>query len=498
MHIYERDPSVTNKNFATKFKAPRDIGWMTSKNKGTNQRFHRATFNPQGQNQFVNTRFMFAPCSSGRPFLPALKLADLRRREEMMAANAHKVFYNPAGENSYLGALAVSEPEKVRLRAARDEIRETLRSGFRDWAKFVEDAQLFEAAAVTGIPNTGSASLRPKFRMQGSWSYDTLNRINQNPPQKIDLDDGVFLPVSFISKGGTAHPIVASAGYFLAVEKILAPLCSKRGWSLITDKPSCVRIVIDRTAHIDLALYAIPDEEFSVLVEKASAAARFNDANADDIQTIFDEIYPTLPADQIMLAHREEKWKPSDPRKLEDWFRGAVEDHGAQLRRVCRYLKAWRDHQWPKCKLSSIALMACAVSAYEAADGSIPENRDDLAVQMVAARLAQLLQGRIDNPVVEGQFFDEGWSTDIRSDLVSKAQELKTRIDAAISTKEARSAIENLRAALGQYLPDDEALVQIDSEVKSPAILTSGILKDFGKDRDAVESVKKGGDSRYG
>ncbi len=58
--------------------------------------------------------------------------------------------------------------------------------------------------------------------------------------------------------------------------------------------------------------------------------------------------------------------------------------------------------------------------------------------------------------------------------------------------------IENLQAAMGQYLPNDEALVQIDSEVKSPAILTSGMLKDFGKDRDAAESVKKGGDSRYG
>lgn len=415
-----------------------------------------------------------------------------------MAVNAHKVFYNPAGENSYLGALSVDEPEKSRLRAARDEIREALRSGFRDWGKFVEDAQLFEAAAITGISNSSSASLRPKFRMQGSWSYDTLNRFNQNPPQQIDLDDGIFLPVSFISKGGTTHPVVASAGYFLAVEKILAPLCRKRGWTLNTDQRSCVRIVISPTAHIDLALYAIPDEEFSVLLEKASTSRRFDDEKADDLQTIFDEIYPTLSADQIMLAHRKEKWKPSDPRKLEDWFLGAVKEHGLQLRRVCRYLKAWRDHQWPKCKLSSIALMACAVSAYEDADGSIPENRDDLAVQMVAARLAQLLQGRIENPVVEGQFFDEGWSSEIRSDLVRKAQELKARIDEALSAKEARSVIENLQAAMGQYLPNDEALVQIDSEVKSPAILTSGMLKDFGKDRDAAESVKKGGDSRYG
>lgn len=441
---------------------------------------------------------MFAPCSFLGASLLTLEMADVRQREEMMAANAHKVFYNPAGENCYLGALTVGEPEKNGLRTARDEIRETLRSGFRDRARFVEDAQLFEASAVTGLLNNGAVSLRPKFRMQGSWSYDTLNRINQNPPQKIDLDDGVFLPVSFISNSGTAHPIVASDGYFQAVEKILAPLCKKRGWSLVTDKPSCVRIVISPTAHIDLALYAIPDQEFKVLIEKANTSARFNDTKGDENQTFIEQIYRNLPADQIMLAHREEKWKPSDPRKLEDWFLAAVRDHGLQLRRVCRYIKAWRDHNWPKCKLSSIALMACAVSAYEVADGSIPENRDDLAVQMVATRLIGLLQGRIENPVVAGQFLDEGWSPEIRSDLVRKAQELKGRIDAAVSAQEPRGAIADLRAAMGRYLPEDETLVQIDSEVKSPSILTSGMLKDFGKDSDAVESVKKGGDSRYG
>jgi hypothetical protein len=62
-----------------------------------------------------------------------------------------------------------------------------------------------------------------------------------------------------------------------------------------------------------------------------------------------------------MLAHRDEGWKPSDPRKLEEWFRAAVRQHGEQLRRVCRYLKNWRDNRWEGCRLSSIALMACTV-----------------------------------------------------------------------------------------------------------------------------------------
>ena len=328
-----------------------------------------------------------------------------------MGANAHRTLFSSGEHDTYLSCLTVDTEQRTTLQVARDEIRNEIRSGLREWSEYVERRQLFDARMLASVSFADSdLTLRPKFRMQGSWSYHTLNRATHNPPQEIDLDDGVFLPVSFLSQNGTTHPVVVSAGYFTAVERILTPLCERKGWPLVTDKPSCVRVEISDDAHIDLALYGIPDDEFEELLEKAAASMQFDTRMLDENVTFAEQVYPRLPTDQIMLAHREEGWKPSDPRKLEDWFQNAINEHGQQLRRVCRYLKGWRDHNWTVCRLSSIALMACVIAAYDEAAGAIAENRDDLALQMVANRLPELLDRRIPNPVVHGQYLDEGWT----------------------------------------------------------------------------------------
>lgn len=416
-----------------------------------------------------------------------------------MGANAHRTLFSSGDRDTYLGGLTVDTTEKEALQVARDEIRDQIRSGLRDWSDHVDRRQLFEARALSSSGFTdGDLALRPKFRMQGSWSYHTLNRATHNPPQEIDLDDGVFLPVSYLSQNGGAHPILASAGYFTAVESILAPLCNRKGWTLITDKPSCVRVEINDEAHIDLALYAIPDEEFEVLLEKAEASMQFDTRMHDENISFAEQIYPRLPTDQIMLAHRREGWKPSDPRKLEDWFKEAIDTHGQQLRRVCRYLKGWRDYNWIACRLSSIALMACVVAAYDEATAALAENRDDLALQMVAKRLPGLLERRIQNPVVDGQYLDEGWTGECRAEFIAMAHALATRLDAALAANKSDTVIEHLRATLGYYLPDDEDLVLMEAQIGAPAILQSGLLKDFADEPGAREAVQKGGDGRYG
>jgi hypothetical protein len=416
-----------------------------------------------------------------------------------MGANAHRTLFSSGDHDTYLRGLTVDTTEKEALQVARDEIRDQIRVGLREWSDHVDRKQLFEARVLSSAALTdGDFALRPKFRMQGSWSYHTLNRATHNPPQEIDLDDGVFLPVSFVSQNGGAHPILASAGYFTAVERILAPLCNRNGWTLITDKPSCVRVKINDGAHIDLALYAIPDEEFEVLLEKAEASMQFDITMRDENISFAEQIYPRLPTDQIMLAHRREGWKPSDPRKLEDWFKEAIDMHGQQLRRVCRYVKGWRDHNWTACRLSSIALMACVVAAYDEATAAIAEYRDDLALQMVAKRLPGLLEGRIPNPVVNGQYLDECWTGECRAEFIAKAHALAMRLDAALAANQASAVIEHLRATLGDHLPDDEDLVLMEAPIGARAILQSGILKDFADEPGSREAVQKGGDGRYG
>lgn len=414
-----------------------------------------------------------------------------------MGANAHRAFFNSSEKDSYLDALTVDAGQRCQLQAARDKIREALTDGLREWSAHIDRDLLFEARAIAAFQfGARETALRPKFRMQGSFSYHTLNRTTQNPPQEVDLDDGVFLPVSFITQNGHNDPVVASDGYFTVVQKVLAPLCRREGWHLVTDKPACVRVRIDEDSHIDLALYAIPDGEFEELLAKA--AMSFGARDRDETVAFAEDVYPRLPTDRIMLAHREQGWKPSDPRKLEEWFEDAIREHGQQLRRVCRYVKGWRDHSWKACRLSSIALMACIVAAYDDALAAIAETRDDLALQMVAGRLPHALAGRIRNPVVDGQYLDEGWTPEIREDFIAEARALAASIDRALASNRAATVVEQLRGALGSYFPKDAELIVVDTVPSAPAILTSGLLREIVDEAKEREAVKKGGDGRYG
>jgi hypothetical protein len=420
-----------------------------------------------------------------------------------MAINAHRAFEN-SGENSYRKNLNPSDREINELRRARDKIRLTLKSAFSDWENRIEAKALFEYTAVASFSsNLEKPKLSPKFRSQGSYVYATLNQPTHNPPQEMDFDDGMFLPTSFITQDGGAHPIVASEGYFALVESALGPLCRAEGWTLNPDRarPSCVRVSLNNgRSHIDIALYAIPDDEYHLLIEKAAASSRIaiNDS-ADSGEMLFDSVYQTIPIDQIMLAHRDEGWKISDPRKLEDWFVSAVKTHGEQLRRVSRYLKGWRDHTWESCRLSSIALMACVVRFFEESRQD-HVGRDDLALQAVAANLPTYLSQKIDNPVVEGRL-DEGWDdvdNPCRREFVSQAQSLQRAIDQALSQSKAADASNELRRLFGSHFPQEISLISDEGSIGAPAIVSAGVLGSLGSAEDAKSAVKIGGDDRYG
>ena len=413
-----------------------------------------------------------------------------------MSINAHRAFFATKADDTYLANLTVDDDELGELRQVRDEIRLTLKAGFANWGEFLDRRRLFETAALSFA---AARPLRPKFRMQGSWSYHTLNRATFDPPQEIDLDDGVFLPVSFLTRDGTAHPAIVSDAYFAAVESMLSPLCRERGWSL-DRKSSCVRVGVREGAHVDLALYAIPDQDFEELVEKAElhSTASFGARILNEAQLFDREVYPNLPDDHIMLAHRDEGWKPSDPRKLERWFEEASGRHGAQLRRVCRYLKGWRDFTWKGCRLSSIAVMACVVDAYDTAARAPREDRDDEALRMVADRMSRLLTGDIPNPVVEGQRLDEGWDADCRVEFVTKAKALWEVLDAVARLDDPAVASARLQAMFGHHLPDDPDLLEVDTP-GAASVMRTGILGGAGEDAaDDRPAVRIGGSDRYG
>lgn len=414
-----------------------------------------------------------------------------------MPVNAHKALVSrPSG---YKFALNLTDEQERTLRDARDDIRGEISAKFGSFAKSLGDQLLFEDHAPLLARNYQT----PKFRMQGSFSYYTCNQPAHVPPQEIDLDDGLFMPVSYFQKGQFRSPVVHSAAYFTIIEHILATLCARKGWELVTDKPSCIRVKIDDTMHTDLALYSVPDADFQRILKDAHN--RGVDFSAELIME--DTAYRMLSKDEIMLAHRNEGWKKSDPRKLEDWFVDAVKEYGEQVRTVSRYLKGWKDFQWPEGRLASIALMAAVVAVFEKASAAIASDRDDLALLRVAEDLPDFLANDIPNPVVEGERLDQGWSAEERSDFVAKARLLAERLaDALMQTSDRAVAYEALQEKFGGRIPDDLTLYIPDagletkaSDSAAPAALTMGMLdKSDAEHSKDLAAVNKQGGGRYG
>jgi hypothetical protein len=290
--------------------------------------------------------------------------------------NLSPLFFTTAADESCMhDELDLSQEQRAFIASARNDVRNCLRTGI--------PRVLSERGYTEDVP-------QPRFFTQGSWAYKTLNAPAQRP-QQADVDDGCYLPLSFVSQ--TKRPSRASTVFFAAAEEALKPLVEEKRWELVTDKPTCIRIVIASYAHIDIPLYAIPDQEFATLT-KASMERYGYDSLTEAVNIAERDAWTALPADKVLLAHRECNWMSSDPRPVKDWFLGEVEAKGEQFRRVIRYLKAFRDWKWSSGGPASILLMAAAAPLFEKRD-----RRDDLALLDIVAALPAQLRAGVNNPV---------------------------------------------------------------------------------------------------
>lgn len=294
--------------------------------------------------------------------------------------NLSPLFFTTVDDESCMHEeLDLTPARRALIASARTDVRNCLRTGM--------PRVLREKGYTDDVP-------QPRFFTQGSWAYKTLNSPAKHP-QQADMDDGCYLPLSFVSQ--TKRPSTAATVFFAAAEEALKPLIEEKHWKLVTDKVTCIRIVIAAYAHIDIPLYAIPDEEF-VLLAKASMERYGYDSLMDAAIKAERDAWTALPSDKVLLAHRECNWMTSDPRPVKEWFLGEVEAKGEQFRRVVRYLKAFRDWKWPSGGPASILLMAAAAPLFEKRD-----RRDDLALLDVVTALPTQLRVGVNNPVEESE-----------------------------------------------------------------------------------------------
>ena len=339
-------------------------------------------------------------------------------------------------------------------------IRETMRAAFRQPERLVNKRMIFEDRAPID-PDTETLRA-PKFRLQGSFQYGTANDCQINPPQEIDQDDGMFLPVSFFETQFGPRPIVASEAYFALVEKALRPLADREGWVIDKDKDTCVRICLSERLHMDLPLYVVADGAFSVLAKADARARLLNEDSFRHEAELSDGVYNNLGHDQILLAHRKRRWIESDPRTLEKWFSNAVSLHGSILRRLSRGYKGMRDAHEMDDALGSICIMVGTVEAYGRV-GKPPNGREDIAFRDVAREMARVFRNPVYNPAFpadEDSRLCLNWDRDTRLRICRLFEEAAEHLDfATTKTRDKSIALHRAELAFGDRVPRNTTLI---------------------------------------
>jgi len=372
--------------------------------------------------------------------------------------NLHKLFLNDENPSSLDKVITPTDDQKRQLQEAKNIIRDHLRKSIRD-------------ATVTILGMSHMVS--PRFRTQGSWAYRTCIQGAHLPPQEMDWDFGVYLPVT--AWEDTSPPRKMAKLYFEFVEHSLAELCRTRPWVLDRTNNRCARVKIASWGHIDLPLYAAPEEKFQHVSERAvmdSAKASANylreSAGLEDYSEsgeMPNDFWVLM--DEIHVAKRDGTWQKSDPEQVANWFDDRVTEHTDQLRRVCRYLKAWRDHNWETGGPSSVLLMIIASQSFKPIRG-----RDDLALESAAQVLAQKLSGEVREVGID--FGEEDFNrldATRRTQAAERARELYQAIHSSRHYGQGliASAIQNMRGQFGERIANEPSLVSVDTaaEVRS-------------------------------
>ena len=362
--------------------------------------------------------------------------------------NLSPLLYSSNEHTTFLKELDLSNSEKQSINSARSDVRDALRS------------KLPGALQDRGYQGK---DCNPKFFIQGSWAYKTLNRPCQTPPQQSDVDDGVYLPMSIVTEEN--RPTMAIKDFRAAVCDVLKPLCDEKGWDL-SSKATCLRVEISTFAHIDLPLYAIPDDQYLKIVDSMEAR------NYKVIKSLAmdseQDCWKKLPSDKILLAC-EDKWIVSDPLKMKEWFELEVSDKEEQLRRVIRYIKAFRDKQWDKGGPSSILLMAAACPLFE-----FHYKRDDLALLHVVKGLPEALRNGVKSPVDSKVYLTDALGEKGVTETAEKFETFKTYLEASIADNAKKDmACQWMCAMLGDRFPNRPDLISDLPAQPMPAVMAA-------------------------
>lgn len=326
------------------------------------------------------------------------------------------------------------------------------------------------------LENQGVVGIAPKFRIQGSWAYGTCN-LPAKQGQEMDFDYGVYLPIrAFEGFDPDAGASEQAKNYFEQVELMMKDLCYQNNWQLDTSAPSsCIRIKIRHNAHMDIPLYAVPDDMFDALEERndlqlsldsaipIQESLNYSEWTFEDfnIKLFFEESLMDKNIQMIHMARRDGTWQESDCELIRKWFADklkSLENHGQQLRAICRYLKAWRDWQFADKSFqpSSILLMIIACKHYQ-----YHQYRDDLALLSVLEKLPDTLNGNVYENIEEHESEDFNRMKPHERPIARQyAYMLYQRFMASLNDSDKSKVLNYIEKEWGNRIPQDASLIE--------------------------------------
>jgi cyclic GMP-AMP synthase len=410
-----------------------------------------------------------------------------------MTWNFHRYFAER--DEGLIGQLTLGQEERDRLILLRKKVRGRIRDTFEEAKSLARETKATglsmqsakERIAVSRFKHLSLAaqdeialllvqmndtvreaflSLKPRFWTQGSFQYNTLNRPYQTPPQEMDIDDGTYLPMAIFED----EPIIGHRFLQLVVDSALQSLVAENeGWEF-QPKRTCARIKIaGADTHVDVPMYAIPENQFrekELALEALKSEARGSQTNFTDAIAVNRADYE-LDSNCVNLAIREgeKKWMKSDPKIVEDWFEECRNRIGSHLPKLCRFMKAWRDVQWPQGGgPSSIALMAATVNVLDRE----PTNSNDFgaAMKVLSKNLPSEFEQGIESPDPSDDrpLFPSREEHDAEQSMILKRlQQLASILEDAETATTKRMAIETLNRAFGNRVVNPELIVQSKS-----------------------------------
>lgn len=255
-----------------------------------------------------------------------------------------------------------------------------------------------------GLENKGDPS-PCSYQAQGSYAMHTMVQDDNND---YDIDDGVvFSKAALIGKQGAdksaldARKMVRDAvddGSFATPPAVLK---------------NCVRVLYQQGYHVDVPVYRLLDDG---ALELASS-----------------------------------DWKGSSPSEVTNWYNNSVTEkspdtaNGRQLRRVTRFLKAFKNSRscWKSRMASGFAISALVVECY------VADTRDDISLCETIKAIHTRLQWSLEvaHPVrnemiTKGQ--DDAGTQFLREKLGEALDHLETLFDANCSRLDALNAWRNV------------------------------------------------------